>query len=75
MKHRKIIVFYTEMWSKLLGFFSECMTCETGKHVYKLSSVICSKRRGQSAQCAGGQNVNNGPCCGFSMKYREFCEQ
>jgi len=25
------------------------MTCETGKHVYKLTSVIYSKRRGQSA--------------------------
>jgi len=51
------------------------MTCETGKHVYKLSSVIYSKRRGQSEQFAGGQNVNNRPRCGFSMKYREFCEQ
>ena len=66
--------FKPKMWSKL-GIFFERMTCEAGKHVYKLSSVIYSKRRGQSAQCAGGQIVNNRPRCGFRMKYREFCEQ
>lgn len=40
------------------------ITCETGKHVYKLSSVIYKNDkkkkigRGQTAQYAGRQNIN-----------------